>query len=929
MTRHVLIHCAIFTWIMSIFGRLLGFENPVNAAKPIIDKITELEPKFEHFSREQLVEQTKKWQKEIRDITSPNPRPTSLGRSPGGRASSRGGEGDDAKLEDFLNSILPEAFAAVREAAKRTIGQRHYDVQLVGGIMLHRGKITEMKTGEGKTLTATAAVYLNALAGRGVHVVTVNDYLSRRDASWMGQVYDYLGLSVAAIGHETSLRYSPLPSPPPQGEGINADSSPSRGEDKGLPAIGLEPSGDWQAGGGEVVQVDVENLIPISRKEAYAADILYGTNNEFGFDYLRDNMAPNLQAMVQRDLHFAIVDEVDSILIDEARTPLIISAPDAESTDLYREFARFAKTLMQEDYLLEEKHRTVTYSDKGYEKLEGKYGQEIYSDIKLRHHADSALRAQTLFKKDKDYVVREGEIIIVDEFTGRLMLGRRYSEGLHQAIEAKEDVAVKQESKTLATVTFQNYFRLYRKLAGMTGTAVTEAEEFHKIYKLDVAEIPTNQPMIRKDLPDSIYKTEDGKVSAIIAEIKQRHETGQPMLVGTISIEKNEQLSEMLKRTGVKHEILNAKNHEREAHIIAQAGRLGAVTLATNIAGRGVDILLGGNPPHPEEAEKVRAAGGLHILGTERHEARRIDNQLRGRSGRQGDPGSSQFFISVEDDLMRIFGGERVKRMMDTLGVPDDQPIENSLVSKSIESAQKKIEGFNFDTRKHVLDFDDVLNKQRETIYGRRKKILRSELDLKANILEKVVKEIEFVWNSEENKDEAVKQINSIFPTSNIPPPTSHMLITHLTNEAIKLYEEKETKISPPVMREIEKIITLQAIDNFWMEHLDTMDHLRQSVRLRGYAQKDPLVEYKQDGLRLFQQMLREIDRTIVYTIFKVEVRPREQAHSLQSHSSRFPPPGGEGRGGGKIGRNDPCPCGSGKKWKKCGMINAPYHNKK
>ncbi|OGE79275.1 MAG: preprotein translocase subunit SecA [Candidatus Doudnabacteria bacterium RIFCSPHIGHO2_01_FULL_46_14] len=863
---------------MGFFGKLLGTENPVKTVKPSIDRINELERKFERFSHSEFQEQTRKWQAQLKD------KPW-----------------EDQKI--ILDEILPEAFAVVRMAAHRTLGQRHYDEQLIGGVMLHQGKITEMKTGEGKTLTATLAVYLNALAGRGVHVVTVNDYLSRRDASWMGQVYHYLGLSTAAIQHEASYLYS--------------EKSAAEAQ------VTME--------GGAGVQIDVLNMAPVTRREAYAADILYGTNNEFGFDYLRDNMAPSRESMSQRDLHFAIVDEVDSILIDEARTPLIISAPDAESTDLYREFSGFAKTLAPEDYLLEEKHRQVNYTDKGFEKLELKYGQEIYSEIKLRHHADVALRAQTLFRLDRDYVVKEGEIVIVDEFTGRLMFGRRYSEGLHQAIEAKEGVQVKQESKTLATVTFQNYFRLYKKLAGMTGTALTEAEEFHKIYNLDVVEIPTHKDMIRADLPDSIYKTENGKFEAIIREIRDRHNKGQPILVGTISIEKNEYLSEMLKKTGVKHEILNAKNHEREAHIIAQAGRFGAVTLATNIAGRGVDILLGGNPPDPEESKKVGEAGGLHILGTERHEARRIDNQLRGRAGRQGDPGSSQFFISLDDDLMRIFGGDRVKKMMDTLGVEEDQPIENSLVSKSIENAQKKIEGFNFDTRKHVLDFDDVLNKQRETIYNRRRRILKGEIDLKEQILQKISSEINNIMTTEDDGEIRVKALGGIFPISpelqqKVKNSSSEMLISDLTNEALKLYEHKEQHLTPRFMREIEKVITLQTIDNFWMEHLDTMDHLRQSVRLRGYAQKDPLVEYKQDGLRLFEQMLAAIDRTIVYTIFRVEVKPREEMRHqhvpVQTNSE-----------GKSIGRNDPCPCGAinpntGKvyKYKHCGLINAPHH---
>lgn len=834
-----------------MFGKLFGIENPAKKAEKFITRINALERIFESLSREQLLEKTQKWQSELKKF-------------------------EEKEASDYLDEILPEAFAAVRESAKRTLGQRHYDAQLVGGIMLHQGRIAEMKTGEGKTLAATLAVYLNALSGRGVHIVTVNDYLARRDASWMGQIYHYLGLSTASIQHEQSFLYT---------EKDQKDETITAEEEHG-------------------VQIDVKNLTPCTRQEAYQADILYGTNNEFGFDYLRDNMAGTLQQMAQRELNYAIVDEVDSILIDEARTPLIISAPDTESTGQYREFAQFAKTLEPDDYVLEEKHRQINYSETGYLKLEKKYGQEIYSDIKLRHHADSALRAQILFKKDRDYVARAGEIIIVDEFTGRLMHGRRYSEGLHQAIEAKEGVEVKQESRTLATITFQNYFRLYKKLSGMTGTASTEAEEFHKIYKLEVVEIPTNKPMIRADLPDSVYKTEAGKYQAIIREIKARQERGQPVLVGTISIEKNERLSGLLKQAGVRHELLNAKNHEREAHIIAQAGKPGAVTLATNIAGRGVDIILGGNPPDPQTANRAKDAGGLHVLGTERHESRRIDNQLRGRSGRQGDSGSSQFFLSLEDDLMRIFGGDRVKRMMDTLGLPEDQPVEHGLVSKTIESAQKKIEGFNFDTRKHVLEFDDVLNKQREVIYGRRRKILKGELDLKKWILEKVEEEITGILAGEENAEQAKKIINTIFPI----PQETELGITHLTKLARQIYDEKESKISPEILRQIERLITLQAIDSLWMEHLDTMDHLRQSVRLRGYAQKDPLIEYKQDGRRLFQQMLREIDKAILYTIFKVEVKPREETVAPVKISGS----------GEKLGRNDPCYCGSGKKYKKC-----------
>lgn len=852
---------------MNFFGKILGLEDPAKTAWPVIEKINALEKEVERLSAEEFKEQTRKWQEEIKTLYAEN-------------------------VESYLERILPNAFAAVREASRRTLGQRHYDEQLIGGIMLHRGKISEMKTGEGKTLAATLPVYLNALTGRGVHVVTVNDYLARRDASWMGQIYNYLGLSVTSIQHEQSFIYQ---------------------ETKSEGSKTLEEAKNE-------LQIDVKNLAPTNRKQAYNADILYGTNNEFGFDYLRDNMAPALEHMAQRELNYAIVDEVDSILIDEARTPLIISAPDVESTELYREFANYAKSIEPDDFVMEEKHKQVTYSDKGFEKLEKKYGQQIYSDIKLRHHADSALRAHTLFKKDRDYVVKDDQVIIVDEFTGRLMIGRRYSEGLHQAIEAKEGVVVQQESKTLATITFQNYFRLYKKLAGMTGTAITEAEEFNKIYKLDVVEIPTHRPMVRQDLPDSVYKNENGKFTAIVREIKRRHELGQPMLIGTISIERNEHLSTLLTRAGVKHEILNAKNHEREAHIIAQAGKFGQVTLATNIAGRGVDILLGGNPSGPEEAKKVRELGGLHIMGTERHESRRIDNQLRGRAGRQGDPGSSQFFLSLEDDLMRLFAGDRVKSIMDRLGIPEDQSIEHGMVSKTIESAQRKIEGLNFDLRKHVLDFDDVLNKQRSIIYGRRRKILNREINLKEQILENISEEVGELLATEEKPEIVLQTINAIFPIpavqakefleKNKENPDLPMWINDLTSIYQSLYQEKEKKFGENVMRKVEQVITLQSIDNFWMEHLDTMDHLRQSVRLRGYAQKDPLIEYKQDGLKLFERMLAEIDKTVVYTIFKVEIKPTEEPKFANSPE--------KSGGDKKIGRNDPCWCGSGKKFKRC-----------
>src|SRR3989339_742622 len=646
-----------------------------------------------------------------------------------------------------LDDILLEAFAVVREASKRTTGLRHYDVQLIAGIVLHQGEIAEMKTGEGKTLVAPLAVYLNALEGKGVHVVTVNDYLSRRDAVWMGQVYNFLGLTTGILQHQASFIYDET----------------STGE----PEVDKERD--------EEASYKVENryLKPCSRKEAYGADITYGTNNEFGFDYLRDNMSPTLEDKVQRGFNYAIVDEVDSILIDEARTPLIISAPSGESTDKYYQFARLAAKMKEgEDFTIDEKMKAAVFTDQGQNKAIKDLGRDPWmdNDTSTTHQLESALKAIALFKKDRDYVIRENQVVIVDEFTGRLMFGRRWSGGLHQAVEAKEGVRVQEESKTFATVTFQNYFRLYKKLAGMTGTALTSAEEFDKVYKLEVIAVPTNKPMIRKDLPDKIYKTWTGKIGAVVKEIKERHQKGQPVLIGTVSIEKNEFLGKLLEREGIVFNILNAKNHEKEGQIIAQAGKFGGVTLATNIAGRGVDIILGGNPPNLEEQKKVIELGGLHIIGTERHEARRIDNQLRGRSGRQGDPGSSQFFVSLEDDLMRIFGGEKIKNMMDFLKAPEDQPIENRMISKAIESAQAKIEGFNFDTRKHVLEYDDVVNKQREVIYKKRKEILTKKT-LKDEILGMVEEEIEQVvglhaaghsedWNMGEIRD----AVGQIFP---------------------------------------------------------------------------------------------------------------------------------------------------------------------
>jgi len=837
-----------------------------------------------------------------------------------------------------LHKIAARAFALTREAAKRTINQFHYDVQVVGGFVLANGKIAEMKTGEGKTLTATLPLVLFALAGKGAHLVTVNDYLARWQASLMGPIFHYLGISVASIQHEKSFLYDPSYQP----------------EEEELKRLESETQG---------LVMDVKHMRSVTRREAYSADILYATNNELGFDYLRDNMAQHASHMVQRELFYAIVDEIDSILIDEARTPLIISAPDSEPTSKYYEFAKIVDQLEDNiDYTVDEKHKAASLSDSGINKIEKILKvPNIYDTSKgvtTIHHIEQALKARTLFKKDRDYVVREGEIIIVDEFTGRLMFGRRYSEGLHQAIEAKENVKIQAESRTLATITFQNLFRLYAKLSGMTGTAKTEEEEFFKIYKLTVEVIPTNKPMVRENFPDAVYKTEEAKFKAIAKEVKKRHLSGQPILIGTVSIAKNELLAEFLKQEGLQFELLNAKNHEREAHIISQAGRLGVITLATNIAGRGVDILLGGNPIDQEEAKAVREAGGLHVLGTERHESRRIDNQLRGRSGRQGDPGSSQFFVSMEDDLMRLFGGERMKSLMTTLGLPDDQPIEAKMVSKSIESAQKKIEGLNFDTRKHVLDFDDVLNHQRNHIYKLRRKFLpgsklSEDTDLLKDLLELIHKELSHTvlfhlntpaeeGSTEKNPvDEIVKTIGTIYPiqtdlkqqiikTKENAADQEFAIIDTIYREAEAQLEVKVKEMGKEVFEGAMRFVALQALDNLWMDHLDTMDHLRDSVRLRGYGQRDPLVEYKKEGHEMFQGLLEEINKQIVYTIFHISVKNETQMQSQPMNLiTNLSDGSSENRKIGmsdKIGRNDPCPCGSGRKWKKCGMINSPEH---
>jgi preprotein translocase subunit SecA len=812
-----------------------------------------------------------------------------------------------------LDDILPEAFAVVREASKRVLGMRHFDVQLLGGMVLHQGRISEMKTGEGKTLVATLPAYLNGLTGRGVHVITVNDYLARRDSEWMGRLYKFLGLSVGLIVH------------------------------------GL----DYE-----------------ERKAAYAADIIYGTNNEFGFDYLRDNMAHYKDQLVQRDLYYAIVDEVDSILIDEARTPLIISGQADKATDLYYTFAKLVPRLKKEDdYTVDEKAHTVVLTEAGVARVEQMLGvTNLYEDdhMELTHHLNQALKAHALMKRDRDYVVKDGEVIIVDEFTGRLMFGRRYSDGLHQAIEAKEGVKIERESQTLATITFQNYFRMYEKLAGMTGTAETEEPEFRKIYKLDVVVIPTNREMVRQDLPDMIYKTEAAKFKAVVQEIAGRHAEGQPVLVGTISIEKSEELSAMLKKRGIPHQVLNAKFHEKEAEIVSQAGRLGAVTIATNMAGRGTDILLGGNPEflaHDElakkglddvgkdapewqevygkykrrtdaEHEQVVALGGLHIIGTERHESRRIDNQLRGRAGRQGDPGSTRFYISLEDDLMRLFGSDNISGLMDKLGMEEDVPIEHGLITKSIEAAQKRVENRNFDMRKHVLEYDDVMNQQREVIYAQRRKVLTGE-----NLKETVIRMIDTlidgaldtycnqgVHPEEWDLEGLLEHAGQLFlPHHDIKPEDLEdvgrkTLKEMLLDRSVAAYEAREAELGAEALREIERVVMLRMVDDKWMDHLDAMDQLRQGIGLRAYGQKDPLVEYKYEGYQMFQNMIHSIQEDVVRYIFRVNV-VEEPAHQHQNIvENRYAEEGSKQpvRAENRTGRNDPCPCGSGKKFKKC-----------
>lgn len=738
--------------------------------------------------------------------------------------------------KESLDKILPDAFAVVREGASRSLGLRHFDVQLIGGMVLHEGSVAEMKTGEGKTLVATAPVYLNALTGKGVHVVTVNDYLAQRDAGWMGQVYHFLGLSTAVIIADHSFMYDP--------KYENKDHEDER----------------------------MKHLRPCTRQEAYAADVTYGTNNEFGFDYLRDNMVRDVEQLRQRDLHFAIVDEVDSILIDEARTPLIISAPSVTTGSAYAQFAKVTRQLKKEEHFeTDEKRKTVVLTDEGVEKVEKILGiTNLYATDNIRtiYHLEQALRAQALFKRDKDYVVtNDGEIVIVDEFTGRLLKGRRYNEGLHQAIEAKEGVEVQQESMTLATISFQNYFRLYEKLSGMTGTAQTEAEEFHQIYKLDVVEIPSNRSLARIDRPDRIYRNEEAKFKAIVQEIKMLHEKGQPVLIGTVSIEKNEILGKLLNKAGIPHQVLNAKNNEKEAAIVAKAGERGAVTLATNIAGRGTDIVL---------TDETKELGGLFVLGSERHESRRIDNQLRGRSGRQGDPGVTQFFVSTEDDLMRIFGGDRIAKLMGRLKVEDDTPIENRLISRSLEGAQKKVEGFHFDQRKNVVQYDDVMNRHRKAVYAMRREVLRSE-DISKRIKALIDEETTAMANSPLLTTEEFETIvKSIFP---FDEPTLDRLFDApadefgkvLKQEAMEVYAGRETAFTPDIMRRVERDLYLQILDNLWMQHLENMDHLREGIHWMAVGQRDPLVEYRRQAQIIFDDMQVQLRQEVVRTLFHAQ----------------------------------------------------------
>ncbi len=985
--------------MLKIFADLFD-ENKkrLNEYGKIVDEINNLEPKIKKLSDEKLAAQTKKFKQQI-------------------ETARKNGQADEAILDD----LLPEAFATVREASRRINGMRHYDVQLLAGIALHHGTITEQKTGEGKTLTVTAPLYLNALLGKGVHLITVNDYLAELGVGWMGPIYHFLGLSSAVIIHDRSRLYNP-----------DADSE-IRGDER------------------------LEHFEEISRKAAYLADITYGTNNEFGFDYLRDNMVQAIEQLVQRQdtpHHFTIVDEADSILIDEARTPLIISAPDTEPTSKYYEYSKMVESLTKDqDYKVDEKARAVTLTDLGVKRIEQKLGVgNLYEEsFDIIHHIEAALKAKTIFTRDKDYIVREGEVVIVDEHTGRLMYGRRYSDGLHQAIEAKEGVKIQQESRTLATISIQNYFRLYKKLSGMTGTALTEAEEFKEIYELDVLAVPTNQDVVREDHSDIVYKTASAKYTAIAAEVERIHQEGRPILIGTRSIEHNQMMADFLRRRGVKHEVLNAKNNEKEAFIIADAGKSGAITVATNIAGRGVDIVLGGSKPEIKDFrkekpsnrrqvskalqdkieklnlrlppslnpnnyeiekyaqalmdwrrahEEVVAAGGLHIIGTERHESRRIDNQLRGRAGRQGDPGSSQFFVSLEDEIMRIFGGEQIAKIMDMLKIDENQPIEHGMVGKSIESAQVKVEGFFFDQRKRLVEYDDVMNKQREIIYDRRRRLLeqasiaeKTEAQdhptgetLHDQVISYIQDEVNSIVNlhapveySDQEYDTLVNEFNKLIPfdqtsQNQLTTEVSKLADTdqireRLTNIALKTYESKEKALGSEQMRALERIVTLSTLDEKWMDHLDSMDSLRQGIWLRG-DKRTALSEYRKEAYAMFEELINSIEATIANRLYRAQlsapppqvdilnqaVAQKEElgggslAEEVEAVTPKTAPPPQNTQGSvndlaaalktatinpskpqpgikkEKIRRNDPCPCGSGLKYKKCGLIDAPEH---
>ena len=909
--------------IQKIFGTYS--QRELKSIYPIADKIEALEDEYRQLTDEQLQAKTPEFKQRLQQ-------------------------------GETLDDILPEAFAAVREAADRVLGLRPYRVQLIGGIVLHQGRIAEMKTGEGKTLVATLPAYLNALSGNGVHIVTVNDYLAKRDSEWMGKVHRFMGLTVGLIIHD---------------------------------------------------------LTKEERQAAYAADITYGTNNEMGFDYLRDNMAIYKNEQVQRGHSFAIVDEVDSILIDEARTPLIISGMGEKSTQLYDMAEAFSCRLkkyvvaetddkaaedesLDADYIVDEKARTATLTARGIAKAEEFFHLENLSDPEnstIAHHINQAIKAHGTMKRDVDYVVKDGEIIIVDEFTGRLMFGRRYSEGLHQAIEAKEHVSVQRESKTLATITFQNYFRLYSKLSGMTGTAMTEEEEFATIYKLDIVEIPTNRPVVRIDNEDAVYKTEQGKYRAVIRQVKECHEKGQPVLVGTVSIEKNELLSRMLTKEGIRHNLLNAKNHEKEAEIVAQAGQFGAVTVATNMAGRGTDIMLGGNAEymatndlrkagytdeviadatgyaetdnseilearqmfadklrqHKEEisgeADRVRQAGGLFIIGTERHDSRRIDNQLRGRAGRQGDPGETRFYISLEDDLMRLFGGERVQAAMERMKIDEDMPIESKMLTRSIQQAQTTVESRNFQARKSVLEYDDVMNKQREIIYGQRRQVLEG-MDVKDVIMNmmntSITHLVQNAFSGVHHLDmtscqELLRQVEGLyfpkyavrFTQEQLDTMDAQAVIDAFTQAAAAYYQQKEDEFTPPVMREVERVVLLRVVDEYWMEHIDAMSDLRQGIRLRAYAQTDPIIAYKKESLEMFEEMIAAIQDETVRRLYSVRLQKNEEVKRQRVANATFESVGGDGtvkkqpRKVKKIGRNEPCPCGSGKKYKNCCGRNA------